>query len=104
VTFFLFLIHCPLFLFITTIIAIQLFVIAGLLFNHHHHHHRFTTPTAATAATTAATATTIATILIDNQEIVSLLFELISMPQHHLVDMDNPRGREYGNKIMQRRM
>ncbi len=67
----------------------------------------FTTPTDATAAstaTTAATATTIATILIDNQEIVSLLFELISMPQHHLVDMDNPIGREYGNKIMQRIM
>ncbi len=95
----------PFILVITTIIAIQLFVVAGLLFNHyHHHHHRFTTPTAATAATTAVTATTIATILIDNQEIVSLLFELISMPQHHLVDMDNPRGREYGNKIMQRRM
>ncbi len=90
----------PFILVITTIIAIQLFVIAGLLFNHHHHHW-FTTPT---AAATAATATTIATVLIDNQEILSLLFELISMTQHHLVDMDNPRGREYGNKIMQRRM
>ncbi len=94
----------PFILVITIIIAIQLFVIAGLWFNHHHHHHRVFLPPPPTAASTATTATTIATILIDNQEIVSLLFELISMPQHHLVDMDNPRGREYGNKIMQRIM
>ncbi len=54
-----------------------------------------TTTTAAAFTSTTTTTLLLLIILINNHEIVSLLFEIISMPQHKLVDKYNPKSKEY---------